>query len=204
MKLLRELKWSSIVSSVVYIGVGVALLIMPDLSLTVILSILSIGMVVAGVLSLLRYFIYDAHTAFYRNDFLFGLIGIALGSLIYLRKDIFASLIPILLGVVILFSGFVKLQDSIDARRLGYKNSLLYIVLAIINVIAGIVVILNPFATNNLLFMLIGASLVYSGISDLVSTVYLSSKINKLVKQAKDSVIDVEANQVNKDEKNQE
>ena len=141
---------------------------------------------------MIRYFTYDARDSFYRNDFLFGLIGIAIGALIFLRKDIFASLIPFILGIAILISGFVKLQDAIDASRLGYKNSIIYIILAVINIIAGVVVILNPFTTAVMLFMIIGISLIFSGISDIISTVYLSRKIKKIYNQMNKNIIEAE------------
>lgn len=154
---------------------------------------------VAGVLSLIRYFTFDAQDAFYRNDFLFGLIGFALGALIFLRKDIFASLIPLCLGIAILFSGFVKLQDAIDANRLGYQKSLAYIILAIINIVGGVLVILNPFTTNAVLFIIIGIGLIYSGVSDIVSTIYLSRRLNTLVKAIKDQVINVDVTEHKED-----
>ncbi len=193
MKILKEIKWNTIVTSVVYIALGIVLLFMPTTSLYIILNIIGIGTAVAGLLSLIRYFTFDANESFYRNDFLLGLIGVAIGLLIFLRKDIFASLIPFLLGIAIMFSGFVKLQDSIDAKRMGYQNSVVYIVLSLINIVVGIVVILNPFKTSELLFMIIGAGLMYSGISDLVSTVYLSRRLNKLHKELKKNIVDVEA-----------
>ncbi len=192
MKFFKELKWNSIVSSLIYIGLGIILFFMPETSLEVILNVIGIGTIIVGILSLIRYFTYDARDSFYRNDFLFGLIGIAIGALIFLRKDIFASLIPFILGIAILISGFVKLQDAIDASRLGYKNSIIYIILAVINIIAGVVVILNPFTTAVMLFMIIGISLIFSGISDIISTVYLSRKIKKIYNQMNKNIIEAE------------
>lgn len=192
MKFFKELKWNSIVSSLIYIGLGIILFFMPGTSLEVILNVIGIGTIMVGILSLIRYFTYDARDSFYRNDFLFGLIGIAIGALIFLRKDIFGSLIPFILGIAILISGFVKLQDAIDASRLGYKNSIIYIILAVINIIAGIVVIFNPFTTAVMLFMIIGISLIYSGISDIISTVYLSRKIKKIYNQMNKNVVEAE------------
>ena len=183
MNILKELKWNVIFTSIIYIGIGVIFLFIPDTSFIVILNILAVGVAFAGLLSLLRYFSYDPIEAYRRNDFLIGLICLGFSLLLFIRKDVFASFMPILLGAVILLSGFMKLQDAVDAKRLGYQQSLTYIILATINVLIGAVIVFNPFNSIEVLFAVMGCGMIYSGLSDLISAVYLSSRLNKIVSE---------------------
>lgn len=184
MESLKEVKWSIILFNVVLIGIGAVLLFLPETSLDIILNIAGIAAIVGGILSVIRYFTYDSKTAFYRNDFLIGLIAIAGGLIVLLQKHLFLSLIPLLLGSVILLSGFGKLQDAVDARRLGYRKGLIYLLLALVNVVVGLLAIFNPFPNNKILLTLAGCGLIYSGLSDLFSALYLSWRLKQFVKQS--------------------
>ena len=125
---------------------------------------------------------------------------VLLGILVIYKKDVVLELIPFFLGIIIMASGFSKLQDGIDAKRIGYTKSWIYIALGVVSIVLGIVImfIMPTNTATNVLFILIGASLLYSGLTDLYSAVYLSNKINKFIKEletvAKDNagkVIDV-------------
>ena len=176
MQILKELKWNNIIASILMIVLGIVLLIFPSLSLSVITNMIGIAAIIGGLFSIIKYFTLDLKDSFYRNDFLFGIIILTLGILIMFKPAFFISLIPFILGIAIIFSGFVKLQDGIDAKRMGYDGSILYIILAIIDIIFGIVILFDPFSAAGVMFMIIGIGLIYSGVSDLYTTLYLSKK----------------------------
>ena len=182
MQFLKELKWNSIINSVLMIVLGFILIFYPGLSLGILTTLIAVLAIVGGLFSIIRYFTYDLKESYYRNDFLFGIIAMTLGALILYKPAFFISIIPFILGIVIIFSGFAKLQDGIDAKRLGYSNSLLYIILAIIDIIFGIVILFDPFGAANVMFIIIGFGLIYSGISDLFVTFYLSKKFKDYYK----------------------
>lgn len=182
MQFLKDLKWNSIISSILMIVLGILLLLFPTLSLSVLVTMIGITACVGGLFSIIRYFTMDLKESYYRNDFLIGIVVMTLGILILFKPTFFISLIPLILGIAVLFSGFAKLQDGIDAKRLGYKDSLLYIILAIIDIIFGIVILFDPFGAASVMFMIIGIGLIYSGISDLYVTLYLAKKFKDFYK----------------------
>ena len=76
-------------------------------------------------------------------------------------------------------------QNRMSKNKLsGGKVRYLYIVLAILSIVAGFVIVFNPFTTVNVLFMFIGIGLIYSGISDVVTTLYVSYQMKELFDQA--------------------
>ena len=182
MQTLKEMKWNAIISSILMIVLGVVLVLFPTLSMNLIVTFIAIAAIISGLVNIIRYFSYDLKESYFRNDFLFGLVTLTLGILILFKPEMFIALIPLILGVVIIYSGFSKLQDGIDAKRFGYPNSLLYIVLAFIDIILCLFVLFNPFSAAGILFIVIGLGLMYSGISDLFVTLYLAKKFKDYYK----------------------
>ncbi len=180
--LLKDLKWNAIIGSLVMIVTGIILIIFPGVSMTVLASIVGVGAIAAGLFSIIRFFTYELSESFYRNDFLIGIVIMTIGIVILFRPQVFISIIPFVLGIVIMFSSFSKLQDGITAKRLGYPNHMLYIILALIDCVFGLIVLFNPFDFATILFVIIGVGLVYSGASDLYVTIYLSKKFNEYYK----------------------
>lgn len=185
MRILKELKWQSILYAALYIVLGVILLLFPETTATTLCYAVGGAAIVIGAVSVCIYLFRDVSRNTYRNDFVSGLVSILLGIFIFYKVDLIISLIPFVLGIAVIISGFLKLQDCIDVRRMGYGSGLALFILAIINVVLGIVLVLNPFSTAILLFRIIGIGLIFSGISDLVTTLYMSKKIKNYVDDRK-------------------
>ncbi|MCM1542203.1 MAG: DUF308 domain-containing protein [Blautia sp.] len=177
MKLLKQLKWDALLMGALYILLGIVALVIPETMERLLGFLIGGVLIVAGAVSMISYLLRDAHQNYYHNDFLHGLLGILLGIVVLYRIDIVISLVPLLLGVLVLVSGLSKLQDVIDLKRLEYGNWIFMLVLAVINIVLGLVLIFNPMAVATLLFRLLGVGLIFSGITDCVTTIYFAGKI---------------------------
>ena len=109
--------------------------------------------------------------------------GIGLGILVLSKVEVIIALIPFLLGVLVLISGCSKLQDVIDMKRMNYGNWIVMLIFAVINVIFGILLMCNPFESANLLFRLIGIGLIFSGLTDCLTTCYFARKIRRYLSE---------------------
>lgn len=185
MRLLKELKWQSVLYAVLYILMGIILLLFPETTATTLCYALGGAAIAMGILIVCTYLFRDAAKNAYRNDFVWGLAAILVGIFIFFKVDLIISLVPFLLGIAVVVSGFLKLQDGIDVRRMGYSNGIILFLLAFFNILLGIVLVINPFHTAIVLFRIIGAGLVFSGISDFGTTLYMSKKIKNYVEDRK-------------------
>lgn len=177
MKLLKQLKWDTLLMGALYILLGIVALVIPETMERLLGFLIGVVLIIAGAVSMISYLLRDAHQNYYHNDFLHGLLGILLGIVVLYKVDIIISLVPFLLGTLVLVSGLGKLQDVIDLKRLEYGNWILMLVLAVINIMLGLILIFNPMAVASLLFRLIGIGLIFSGVTDCVTTVYFAGKI---------------------------
>ena len=122
MKMLKELKWEAILTGVLYILLGIVALVIPETMQKTLGYLIGIVLIVAGLVSIICYLLRDARENYYHNEFVFGILGIVLGAVVLYKVEIVISLIPFILGVLVLCSGCSKLQDAIDLKRLGYGS----------------------------------------------------------------------------------
>lgn len=187
MKMLKELKWEAILTGVLYILLGIVALVIPETMQKTLGYLIGIVLIIAGLVSMVCYLLRDARENYYHNEFVFGLAGIVVGAAVLYKVEVIISLIPFILGILVLFSGCSKLQDAIDLKRLSYGSWVGMLVVAVINIILGIVLICNPFKAAVLLFRVLGVGLILSGASDCFSTIYFARKFRRF-KQEQDAL----------------
>lgn len=178
-KFLKKVKWDAILTSVLYIVLGIVSMVIPLAMAKILGYLIGILLIVAGAVSMICYLLREAAQNYYRNDFLHGLVGIAIGILVLYRVEWIISLLPVLLGILVLASGCGKLQEVIDMKRMGYGSWVGMLILAAVNVIFGVVLIVNPFEWALVLFQVIGAGLVFSGVTDLAMVLFAASRFRK-------------------------
>ena len=173
-----ESKNMSILSAALYILIGILMTFFPGMSA----QLLSISV---GAILLTTYFVLDIHKILYRNDFAFGILSILSGLVIIIQKDLILSLIPILLGLVIMASGLMKLQRAVVAQRIQSNQAMTYLVLSVVALLLGLVIIflLAGHQSRQVLFIVIGIGLIYAGISDLFAIFFLESSYKKAIER---------------------
>ena len=186
MKCLKNLKWEALLMSVLYILMGIVVLVLPDTMAKTLGYLIGVVLIVAGAFSMICYLLRDAYQNYYHNDFLVGLVEIGLGCVVLYKVEWVISLIPFLLGLLVLISGCSKLQDAIDMKRLEYGNWIAMLIMAAVNAVLGMVLLFNPFEAAAVLMRIIGAGLIFSGITDCAATIYFAGKLQYYVQRKQD------------------
>lgn len=189
----KEAKWQSLIGNAIYIIMGIVLLVFPETSAKTFCYVLGIAAMVIGVFTILIYLFREVQKNYHSNDFVLGAMEVLLGAVVLYKADLIVSLIPYILGIFVVFSGILKLQTTIDVRRMGIGTELVFLILSLINIVWGIVLIVDPFrmfmedqaAAVKMLFIFIGVGLLFSGISDTIATLYMSRMVRRQEKQGK-------------------
>ena len=186
-KMISELRRDFILLSLAFIVFGALLLCFPDVAGTMIAYLCAALLIAFGALHLISYCARKVPGEVYRFDLVKGLIGLVLGGYICIRPELLISFFPAVLGVVILIDSFIKLQNSIDLLRMQDKSWWIFILLAIVTAVLGILMLTNPFGTAQLLLMFIGVALVANGVIDLATIFRLSYRIGKVSKSVEEA-----------------
>ena len=180
MSLLKQLKWNLILLAVIFIALGIVLILWPGATMKTICYLLAAMLLALGVASLINYLRKDISGIIYRYDLVVGLCAILGGILVIVKVDKLTDLIPAVLGFLVTMSGILKMQNSVDMLRLGHGTWHVAFAMAVVNIVAGIVLLMNPFEAAQILIMCIGIALVYSGITDLYVTISISRRLSKI------------------------
>lgn len=169
-KIRKDVVWSSIA----YLIIGFILLIKPGTALVTIVHILALLAVVMGVVSLVTYF-KDKYSVG-NGGVIKGIVYFFIAAFLYFGAGFIISIVPFILGLLIVISGIVKLQEALDMMKYRADGSVTVLVIAILSLVLGILILINPFGTAELLFRIIGIALIYNGVSDLLTVFYFSRK----------------------------
>ena len=165
--ILREQRRSSIVAAAVTILLGLMLVLVPNRSIRFLCGLLGTALMVTGLIYILGWFAKrrDGFPVWFLIP---GLLLAALGLWLLSRPASVIVLIQFSFAAVLLFLGVIDLQSALSLMREGWPRWWIDLALAALTLVLGGVVLFNPFGTMEALTILIGLSLVYDGISDLV------------------------------------
>ena len=179
--MMKQLKWSVIVMAIAFIVLGVVVIIYPGQTMKTMAYLLAGCLIVLGIVNLVQYVKMDAMLVIDKYDLAIGFSAIIGGILIFINLDKFLPMITTVLGFMITISGVMKLQNSINLMRLKSDKWPIPFFMAIINIVYGVVMLIDPFS-EALLAILLGIGFILSGITDLIVTIMVSSTLAKVVK----------------------
>lgn len=169
--MLKSIRNSLILSSLLYIVLGVVLLVMPELSLGFACLLIGGAVVIYGVVRLAAYF--RGGPAADKLDLVLGVLLILLGLFLLIWIRFLLAFVPVVLGIYILIDSFGSLKRSLDMKALGFGRWWVSFLVAAALAICGLVMVLNPFGTIEGLVMFIGLGFLIDGVTTLVNTILL-------------------------------
>ena len=151
--LFKRIKWSTLLSAVLTLVIGIFLLVRPDAAVVTISLIVGWMLLISGVVSAVLFFAGKTFGFAYLNIIL-GVIGIALGLWIVIDPAFIANFIMVLLGILMLVHGAVDLQSSFELKKIGGRRWGLDMVFALITMALGVLVIFLHFKAAELIMVL--------------------------------------------------
>ena len=173
---LKEITTKSIIISIVVIIFSAILIANPVGVMHTALIILGIASIAIGVLSLVRYSKTPQELKLFNTDLLFGVIALAIGFVFLVMPDKVIQLIFIVAGIWIIFEGVSRLQLALNLKGRFSKGWMLILV-AVLEIIAGIFVLCHPKLTAASLIQTSGIVLLIVEIVNIIQAVILNLKL---------------------------
>ncbi len=184
-KKLNKLLTSSIITSLLFLLIGIIIVIYPENSIKVLSTLLAIFLVVNGL-----YLIVigaDIRNIFFIDFFPTGILSLVLGILMILYPNTLSIIIPITLGIWFIWISIFKLRLSISLKNIDEPVWILTIITSILSIICGLILIFNPISSSIAITMFTGAIIIIYAISDLIDMIVFKKNVNKIVKHFKKS-----------------
>ena len=152
------------------LAVGMMLLIQPEGIYNLVLNVAGGVILAFGVIRIITYFKGDAYEAMQDSRFTTGLLMGLAGLALIVFKPLFISILPFLLGAVLIIGGAFRLQGAIALKRLHGQHHQPVLVSSIVSIALGLLVVFNPFESGMILLRVIGAALILEAVMDGVYT----------------------------------
>lgn len=193
-KSMKKDKLIEFLVSLVLVIFGVILVIWPEKSLDVVAKGLSVAAVCIGIGLLISYLFRREIRPISQWKLMLGVILVLAGMFLLPRLQIVLSVVPFVLGVLVVCSGIAKLLHGLEYRRMGYPGWWAAILFAVCAIILGGIVVVNPFKTIKLAIRVVGVILIVDNFANVFDAVYIGYKLNKdgyVVVDSEDDVIDI-------------
>ena len=182
----KQFSKSYILVSALYVVLGIVLLVWPTASVKMICYGLGFVMVVLGITYGVIYFTKDNLAGFLQMDLVIGIVCLAFGVFILLNPTFLATVLPFAMGIILLLGAIVKIQSSLNMKRLHFGRWYLVLICALLIIVLGIVLLCNPFQSERYMIFYIGCCLILDGLINLVSLFCIQSRVKKLTRIQKE------------------
>ena len=186
-----KVKGDMVFSALLCIVMGVVIFVWPAATIDLMCKVLAVGLIIFGAVQLASYFVKKMSSPL---SGILGLIAALVGFWIYTRPESIVSVIPIVIGVILLIHGMQDVKMAFEAKRSKYAKWWSMLLMALISLVFGAICIVNAFGMVKLALKVIGVALIYDGVSDLW-IVNRTGKAAKILREQQ-KVLDVDYKEV--------
>lgn len=181
---------SSIIGSIGLIILGLLLVFQSEATIISISYIIGGILIAIGFLALLRFIKNTKDEEKNDLDIVYGLVTIILGIIVISNPAAIASIIPFVIGFIIIINSANKLQYSLELKK---NNNTLWkstMALSLITTICGVTLVLNPFKGAEFITKIVGILIITYSVLDIISTVTIKSTVRKIQEAIEENVTD--------------
>ena len=171
----------SLVSWIAFIILGIFLFIKAELTLKIISYIVG-GTLLLSIIPLTKALI-SKDAVYTSYSFISEIFMVVAGLIIILNTELIASIIPILIGIVMIINGVSKIQFSLVLKRENIKSFPVSLALAIVITCCGIIFITNPFKGAVAITKIIGMVIILYSILDMFDFLFIHKKVKNNQKE---------------------
>lgn len=180
MSILKSNKKEFIYSGIVYLLIGVLMCVWPVGTAGMMCVIAGGALIVSGAIKASAYFRKKDYGLMPRVDFASSSLLVILGILLAARPDVFMSLVPFILGMMILVNSVFQLQIALELHAVRYGAWWHYLAAALGCGILAIIMMFDPFGSYRIVAVFMGLAFLLDGAADLWTALYLKKKLAQL------------------------
>ena len=171
---------SSILSSVIFVALGIFLFTKPETTISTISYILGIIIILLGSFAFGKYFQSREDGFKFSFSLLYGVLSFVIGLILIINPTALATLIPFVIGFWMITNSTVKIQYSLNLRQYENKAWIPTFIIGLLTLICGLVMIFNPFEGALVITKMIGLFIIVYSVLDIIEAILININIKKL------------------------
>ena len=169
--IVKSAKIMHLCSSVIFLIAGLLVYLVPDADNVFGNTIVGIAGIIIGVTGIYGYFSNDMYRLAFQSDFALGIFNVIFGILLIINPIRLSVLLPTAVSVLTLLDGGNKAQMAIEGKRFGIHKWYLVALSALLEIAAGIVLILLAYHDMDVR-MWMGIAMGVVGVTNFWTTMY--------------------------------
>lgn len=140
-----------------------------------VIIVFGIIMLIIGVLSLIRALRAKSSGLAHRLTLFGAVLDLIIGVVCVAGSKYIVDMIPVLAmvyGFIMVIMGINKVRNYAVLRDLGFRRSWLVLLSALLTIVLGAIIFLNPFLATELVWTYIGVFLIVEGVMDLIAFLF--------------------------------
>ncbi len=174
--------------SIVFLVLGFLLLFVKQITPAILCYSLAGGVMLIGVILIVRYFLTEAYKNIQSYGFSFGVLLILCGSIILARTTVLSQYLILALGALMLAASVFKVQNALDLKAIKDNYWWVWLLIAFVFAIFATVIIVNPFQNKTVLAQFASVLVLIDGVVSLIGTLYLSFRLRSWQKAGEEAV----------------
>lgn len=160
----RPFQKTMLITSVVYLVIGLLLIIWPDAARQIIIYAIGAAALLYGGYRIVDFFVRKEHlSGSIQIGVALGIACLLLGLFLIFKANVVVALLAAIIGVAIIMDSILRLQIALNLRHAGVKNWLILLVTALVTLAFGILLLFNPFTAIKAATIIAGISLIVDG-----------------------------------------
>lgn len=182
---------SSMLSSIALAILGTLLIFQSEITIVSISYIIGAVLIAIGVLAILKFLKNLSQESKNELDIVYGIVTVILGVLVINNPQAIASVIPFIVGLIIIITSATKLQYGFELKVNGNDLWKSTMIISVITIVCGIMLIFNPFKGAVFITKVVGALILTYAVLDIISTLTIKNTVKQLHEAIAESVNDV-------------
>ena len=184
--LFKRITTSILISSIVAFIIGLIMVIVPNISLQVIGIIGGIYAIVHGIVIIgMDFAVHNIYVPFY--GIMSGILSIIVGLILVAMPGVLSTVFAIALGIWIILSSVNTISIAVSTRK-EVSNWYLLLLLGIIDMICGIIILFNPFASSISIVVLGGIIIMIHSVINIVDMIMVKKDAKDVAKAFESSI----------------
>ncbi|MBN2805456.1 MAG: DUF308 domain-containing protein [Prolixibacteraceae bacterium] len=176
------------------LAVGIAIMVVPDLTLPLVIRFLGALLLADGLLALLLQYLSKKSP---NSPFMIlprGTVSLIFGAVLLLFPGLVVNFFVFIIGFILVFAGISQFASQISGRSL-MGTSWIIIIISLISFLTGILFITKPFESAQTMLIIFGVMIGLYGLGEIFWSFRLR-KYQPAQKQAASNIIDAEYEEV--------
>ena len=170
---IKRIMMPSVISSCLLLLLGLFLFFKSGATLMAISYFIGAILMAIGIIAIVRFIRNSNRDVFNQLNIVYGVISIIAGIFLITMPEAIGSAIPIIVGIIIIISSSMKIQQALILKNLDNRYFLASLITALICLVCGVIILFNPFKSAVVVTKIIGLFIAIYAILDLVNTLIL-------------------------------